>query len=191
MDINENHEISEVKSLLKEFSKAEKVEVPTKNHDADEPIKSSPSLRMKYQAERGVIAKKLGNIEDIREELGLSKRKICQLLLVDPSSWTRWSKPEEDAPPYIYRSLQWYLALIDKNPEWHPANTWLGQNSLHQELKDELDRLDSKQSLELQGLQSELQQMKDEKKHFVKKIKAYAAITFTLLVLALILALIQ
>lgn len=85
------------------------------------------SLNLKYQAESQVIRNKIGTIEDVRKGLGVSQRKMAQLLMVDPSSWNRWSKTGK-TPSYIYRSLQWYLALIEKQPEWHPQNSFLGGN---------------------------------------------------------------
>lgn len=78
--------------------------------------KAKTSLRIHYEAEAEVIRRKLGTLEAMRGQLGLSQRRICQLLLVDPSAWTRWTKSGEDAPPHIYRMLQWYLALQDKYP---------------------------------------------------------------------------
>lgn len=88
--------------------------------------RSKSSLRMKYEAESISIQKKLGDLEDIRNALGISQRKMCQLLLVDPSAWTRWTKSQNgnlkgdngttQVPPHIYRMLQWYLAIQDKYP---------------------------------------------------------------------------
>lgn len=92
----------------------------------DEKGRSKTALRMKYEAECQVIRKKLGGLEDIRKNLGMTQRKMCQLLMVDPSAWSRWQKNEDQIPPHIYRSLQWYLALIEKAPEWHPMNAYLG-----------------------------------------------------------------
>jgi transcriptional regulator with XRE-family HTH domain len=86
--------------------------------------KSKSVLRMRYEAEVSVIRRKLGDLEQIRNQLGLSQRKMCQLLLVDPSAWTRWTRGGEDAPPHIYRTLQWYLALEDKYPALD-ATFWL------------------------------------------------------------------
>ena len=88
------------------------------------PKKSKSSLRMKYEAERSVLIDQFGGLEDIRMRLGLSKRKMSQLLLVDPSAWTRWVKDESQAPPHIYRALQWYQELIEKRPEWSPQNSF-------------------------------------------------------------------
>lgn len=80
------------------------------------------SLRMKYSAEVQLIINKWGNLEQMRKSLGLSQRKICQLLLVDPSAWTRWTRNSEsmEAPPHIYRALSWYFLLLDKSPEFSP-----------------------------------------------------------------------
>lgn len=86
--------------------------------------RSKSVLRMRYEAEVSVIRKRLGSLEEMRGKLGLTQRKMSQLLLVDPSAWTRWTKDGEDAPPHIYRMLQWYLALEDKYPALDPQ-FWL------------------------------------------------------------------
>lgn len=85
------------------------------------PQRAKTSIRMKYEAQVQVIKKQAGDLEDIRIKLNLSQRQICQLLLVDPSAWTRWTKhPNEDAPPHIYRALQWYMTLNEKIPGLTP-----------------------------------------------------------------------
>lgn len=81
-------------------------------------LRTKSSQRLLYEAEVEIFKKKVGDLEEIRIHLGLSQRKICQLLLVDPSAWTRWTKKGERPPPHIYRSLQWYLGLLDKYPEF-------------------------------------------------------------------------
>lgn len=86
--------------------------------------RAKSSLRLKYEAETHVIERKIGDLESIRARLGLSQRKMAQLLLVDPSAWTRWTKGEDEAPPHIYRMLQWYLALEEKYPVLD-VNFWL------------------------------------------------------------------
>ena len=78
------------------------------------------SQRMKYSAEIALIKEKWGDLEAIRTKLGLSQRKIAQLLMVDPSAWTRWTKLGDDVPPHVYRSLSWFLTLQEKHPEAHP-----------------------------------------------------------------------
>lgn len=86
----------------------------------DEGVRSKTSNRMFYEAQVAVIQKQLGNLEKIRQDLGLSQRKICQLLLVDPSAWTRWNRDGEKAPPHIWRALQWYMTLQEKIPGLTP-----------------------------------------------------------------------
>ncbi len=83
------------------------------------------SQKLKYSAEVSVIKSKLGDLENIRNKLGLSQRKISQLLMVDPSAWTRWVQGKTPTPAHIYRALQWYMALIEKNSEWHPQNSFM------------------------------------------------------------------
>lgn len=41
---------------------------------------------------------------------------MAQLLMVDPSAWTRWTKSEDQAPPHIWRALQWYMIVQEKVP---------------------------------------------------------------------------
>jgi hypothetical protein len=104
----------------------------------------------RYDQEVLLIKAKHGDLESIRAKLNLSKRKVCELLLVDPSSWSRWTtQVGEDAPPYIYRSLQWYLSLIDKDVSWHPMNSFMGllpkkgESMQLQKLKEELQLVKS------------------------------------------------
>lgn len=96
----------------------------TGHSPAPSPTRAKTALRLKYEAESEVIRRKLGDLEVIRSQLGLSQRKMAQLLLVDPSAWTRWTKGGESAPPHIYRMLQWYLALEEKYPVLD-VNFWL------------------------------------------------------------------
>ncbi len=87
---------------------------------ADQGVRSKTSSRMFYEAQISVIQKQLGSLEKIRANLGLSQRKICQLLMVDPSAWTRWNRDGEEAPPHIWRALQWYMTLQEKIPGLTP-----------------------------------------------------------------------
>ena len=80
--------------------------------DHAKPVQSP--LRMRYAAETKIFRAQYGGLEDIRQKLGFSRRKMCQLLLVDPSAWTRWMKDESRVPPHVYRALEWYLALEQK-----------------------------------------------------------------------------
>lgn len=72
-----------------------------------------------YELELRQIKQQIGSLESIRGSLGLSQRKMAQLLLVDPSAWSRWAA-KDSAPPHIMRALQWYLALNEKIPGLTP-----------------------------------------------------------------------
>ena len=126
--------------------------------DTSEPLglKSKTSLRMLYEAKSNLIRKQLGGLKGVQSELQLSQRKLAQLLMVDPSTWTRWVKNEDSIPPHIWRSLEWYLALQDKVPGL-TAQHFIGKSSddieerfliLQKELREQVSR-----NLEQQGLQ--------------------------------------
>ncbi len=102
--------------------------------------RSKTSLRMHYEAQVVVIQRQSGDLEKIRTDLGLSNRKICQLLMVDPSSWTRWTRQGDQAPPHIWRALQWYLILREKIPGLTPQY-FVGQDpkTLHQKALQKID----------------------------------------------------
>jgi len=78
-------------------------------------MKNTATLREKYLQEKERILNEIGSLDQVLQTLGLSQRRACQLLLVDPSAWTRWSKT--GAPPHIYQALSWLLQLKKLNPE--------------------------------------------------------------------------
>lgn len=105
---------------------------PPPNLDRKPRISRAKSpTRMRYEAEITHLLKQNGDLEQIRQKLGLSRRKICQLLLVDPSAWTRWTSPGGSAPPHIHRALDWYISILEKDPEYrrlsHRFADWLGK----------------------------------------------------------------
>jgi len=113
----------------------------------DAKSRSKTSLRIRYEAEVQVIKRKLGDLEGIRTQLRLSQRKICQLLLVDPSAWSRWVRLGEDAPPHIYKMLQWYLVIEEKYPALD-VNFWLSTVARSEEpMRAEIRDLHFKQQL--------------------------------------------
>jgi len=118
--------------------------------------RSKSSLRIRYEAETEVIRRKLGTLESIRGQLGISQRKMCQLLLVDPSAWSRWVREDEDAPPHIYRMLQWYLALQDKYPALD-VGFWLSTVS-----RDGASTIEERVSAGLAQVHGEQTQIKQE-----------------------------
>lgn len=155
--------------------------------------RSKSSLRIRYEAETEVIRRKLGSLETIRGQLGISQRKMCQLLLVDPSAWSRWVREDEDAPPHIYRMLQWYLALQEKYPALD-VNFWLSTVTRAQEPL----RLEIQESKlagvpdQIEVLQSEItrleRSLEDQKQNVTRlaRIAALAAGAALFLLLALI-----
>lgn len=81
--------------------------------------------KMRYSAEVQIIKKKWGDLEAIRTTLGISQRKMSQLLMVDPSAWTRWTKYKQEPPAHIYRALSWFLLLQEKDPSLGNPYLWL------------------------------------------------------------------
>lgn len=114
--------------------------------------RSKTAERISYEAEVKVIQQQIGDLEDIRFRLGLSARKMAQLLMVDPSAWTRWTKKITPPPPHIYRALQWYLTLLEKNPGFTPqvflASHWHSskkqQNHNQEDFLQQLSQLRAK-----------------------------------------------
>ena len=112
--------------------------------------RSKTSLRMNYEAQVAVIKKQIGDLEAIRVDLGLTQRKMAQLLLVDPSTWTRWVKGGDNVPPHIWRALHWYLTLKEKVPGLTPQFFLTNlQESSHQDTRKalELERSERKESI--------------------------------------------
>lgn len=69
-------------------------------------------------AEVEVLKRDLGGLEEVRGKLGLSRRKVCQMLLVDPSAWTRWCRDESKVPPHIWKMLHMHLDFIEKGSKY-------------------------------------------------------------------------
>lgn len=159
------------------------------------------SNRMHYEAQVAVIQQQIGKLEDIREKLGLSQRKICQLLMVDPSAWTRWLKAEENAPPVIWRALQWYLIIQEKIPGLTPQ-FFVGKDPsvLHQQalsklqtevearqlwtqnLSEELERQNEKWVEQNQSIYKMQSEFRDEVRGLKKDLKFYKFLSATALV---------
>lgn len=129
------------------------------------------SNRMFYEAQVSVIQKQLGNLEKIRMDLGLSQRKICQLLMVDPSAWTRWNRDGEEAPPHIWRALQWYMTLQEKIPGLTPQY-FIGKDPqvLHQKALSELNLERQERIQNIENLTLQLQNVADERNHLRSEI---------------------
>jgi transcriptional regulator with XRE-family HTH domain len=130
----------------------------------DSNVRSKTSLRMHYEAQVSVIQGQVGALEDLRLNLGLSQRKMAQLLMVDPSSWTRWTKQGDEAPPHIWRALQWYLALKEKIPGLTPQY-FLNQSPqvLHKKALQELDSERAAREGQFLNLQTQISTFSVEK----------------------------
>lgn len=100
-----------------------------------------------YLLEKERIQNEIGDLEQIRSTLGLSQRRLCQLLLVDPSAWTRWNKTS--APPHIFQALKWLLELRKSQPNViEPSN-----------LADRLDYFQSSTQNKVKQLETSLDRL--------------------------------
>ncbi|MBX2995990.1 MAG: hypothetical protein KF681_14285 [Bdellovibrionaceae bacterium] len=153
-----------------------------KQHE-DSDGRAKTSLRMTYEAQAEVLKVQIGDLEAIRSKLGLSQRKMAQLLLVDPSAWTRWNKTGQ-VPPHIYRSLQWYLALKEKIPGLSNEYFLAPQANMNlRELRQEIDRL-KQPSPENSELRSRVQSLETSLKS-VRRLNLILALTSLLLLVSL------
>lgn len=100
------------------------------------PLKMKSVNRLRYEAEVEFLRRQNGDLEAIRARLGISRRKMCQTLLVDPSAWSRWTAPGQQAPAHVYRALDWYLSLMEKDPEYRRLAVrfaeWLNHEKDHE-----------------------------------------------------------
>jgi transcriptional regulator with XRE-family HTH domain len=127
-------------------------------------VRSKTSLRMHYEAQVSVLRRQMGDLESIRLGLGLSQRKMSQLLMVDPSSWTRWTKQGDEAPPHVWRALQWYSILNEKIPGLTPQY-FMNQSPqvLHQKALQELESEKAERQAEMSVLSRKLDGFSAEK----------------------------
>lgn len=152
-----------------------------------EGVRSKTSTRILYDAQVSVIKKQLGNLEKIRGDLGLSQRKICQLLMVDPSAWTRWHREGAEPPPHIWRSLQWYMTLQEKLPGLTPQY-FIGKDPkiLHESALVKIDE----EKAHREALEAEIQLLKssfhDQQGKLLKELQFYRVFNYVLIAITLI-----
>jgi hypothetical protein len=117
-----------------------------RNRDKDEAGSSGQKLssRDRYELEAHKIQSEIGDLAQILNTLGLSQRRACQLLLVDPSAWTRWRKTS--APPHIYQALRWLIELQKLNPALAGPR----------DLSLEIDQVRSSTDLKLRKIEADL-----------------------------------
>lgn len=111
------------------------------NNEKEDNGKKSLSARDRNEITASMIKKQIGDIEQVRALMGLNKRKMCELLLIDPSTWTRWTTGKTNPPTWVYRTLQWGLAVMDKHPEFHPLIKNQGVSELNRSNPKELKKL--------------------------------------------------
>ncbi len=140
--------------------------------EGEETPRSKTSLRMHYEAQVAVIRRQTGDLESVRLGLGLSQRKMAQLLMVDPSAWTRWVKQGDEAPPHIWRALQWFSALQEKIPGLTP-HYFINQSPqvLHQKALQELDHERTERQQENRILQQKLETLSEDRAELQKGLQ--------------------
>ncbi len=158
--------------------------------------RSKTSLRMHYEAQVAVIKKQLGDLESVRTGFGLSQRKMAQLLMVDPSSWTRWTKQGDETPPHIWRALQWYSVLQEKIPGLTPQY-FINQSPqvLHKKALQELDTERLQRQNEIQILTQKINGALGEREHLQlelsklkKELNFYKKMSIVIVLLSMTLA---
>lgn len=133
---------------------------PNKKNVSEISDRTKSSNRMIYEAQVKAIRQQIGELEEIRDKLGLSQRKMCQLLMVDPSAWNRWTQEEGSAPPHIWRALQWYFALKKDVPGINESY-FLGHEFRLRDQDAQKNRLNQVAS-QVQLLNEEIVGLKDE-----------------------------
>lgn len=146
-------------------------------------LRAKTSLRMVYEAQAEVIRRQIGELDEVREKLGLNARKICQLLMVDPSAWNRWTRTGQTAPPHVWRALQWYMIVQEKLPGLTPqffierivprvdrrAQDWvenLGQQT--QKLDQEILELQSQSQRLLSQVEEQVELIRSQEKRILQ-----------------------
>ena len=89
-----------------------------------------------YASQVQKIKERLGDLEGIRKNLGMSRRQICQILLVNPSAWTRWTKSSQGAPPHFYRALEWLIYIHSKKANHQQNSLFLDASSRQTSIED-------------------------------------------------------
>ncbi len=111
---------------------------------------------MTFEAKAERIKKQLGSLDAVIKSLGINQRQMAQLLLVDPSTMNRWIKNQEQVPPHIWRSIEWYMTLEQKTPGLS-AEHFIGKS------KDDINQVISSNYKAIQSqLAEEIDQVKKQ-----------------------------
>ena len=123
-----------------------------------------------YASQVQQIKDEIGDLESIRKNLGMSRKQICQLLLVNPSAWTRWTKSSQGAPPHFYRALEWLIYIHNKqNPNNEKETTKISSLPIYHKTKQEM----TYSSIPMDFIEEkEITQLNTEKDHHqIKSLK--------------------
>ncbi len=146
---------------------SQKNEEISREFESNSRIKTS--TRLNYEAQVKVIRDQVGDLESIRSRLGLSQRKMAQLLLVDPSSWSRWTQKGHEVPPHIYRALHWYMIIQEKVPGlnasyFHQKDITHLKSEIESTLTKRMDQLVFNSATENFKVESEIIDLKEKLK---------------------------
>jgi hypothetical protein len=119
--------------------------------------------RIFNEASAELIRKRIGGLQGFINSLQLTPRRTCELLLIDPSTWSRWKANENLVPPHSWRAMEWYLALQDKIPGlstqyFLTKESGVTQVSIEKMVREELKKQYQKELLELGKLAFETTQ---------------------------------
>lgn len=114
------------------MQEAKKLKDVQASADVIDITEATRSLNQQYYSEKENIIKEFGSLGDMRLKLGLTKSQIAKLLLLKPSTWSRWEKNPSKAPPHVFQALKWYMILSEAKPEirTHAAPEFLYENQL-------------------------------------------------------------
>lgn len=73
-------------------------------------IESKSVRRLRFESEVQGIIRRHGDLETMRNKLNMSRREISEKLMVDPSAWTRWVGEGGQAPPHVYKMLEFFIS---------------------------------------------------------------------------------
>ncbi len=87
-----------------------------------------------------------GSLEDVRQRLQISKKKMCEILMVNASAWGRWNSAGKAPPNHVYVTLELllrsqFLARPEKSIQPNYAVKDIGPSEHELVLGQELGKL--------------------------------------------------
>lgn len=154
---------------------------PIENYDSNISAVDKQRLHLEF------LKKSIGPLEHLRHRLGLSQRKMSELLLADPTSWSRWIKKPDSMPSTIYQSLFWYLQLrklnvADSSVAYEKFSSLGRLNIESAKIKRTVDSLDH----EVRKLRDELKLSQDIQLKLKRRMRVAQIVILVILCLALV-----